>query len=211
MTICTSCSSRSLSASSGLMSSGRTVTVWRARTPVVRRSFGEDLFLHVEHVIVELVRSAGPYGAVAVDEQLLEVPLAGGHLRNTHLPRAIGIRLKAGEGPSTREDRPGAGGGLVGDAELLRAAVLRGERERCRQHVGPARHDDARRLLQAGTAFLLANQIACPLQRGHRAISLRGIRLSEPPGPIVVTVRRYIDSYGIRLCREPDDDRQQER
>ena len=197
MTICTSCSSRSLSASSGLdvvRPHGHGLP--GADRPLPTALF-KDLFLHVEHVVIELVRTAGPHGSAAVNEQLLEVPLARGHLRDAHLPRAVRIRLKAGDGLSACEDGPGAGCGLIGHAELLRAAVLRGQGQRRRHRIGPARHDDTSRLLQAGIALLLAKQIAGPLQRCHGSVGSRGIWLSEPPGPTVAAIRRHVDGHSV--------------
>ena len=88
------------------------------------RAFFDDVFEDVLDVEVELVGRSGSRGAVTVDEELLEVPVAGGNLVDFGRPDAVGAFLPALDCPSAAEDGCCSLGGFVGDWCCCGAAVL---------------------------------------------------------------------------------------
>ncbi len=65
----------------------------------------EARLVQILHVEEELIGRARPRGAVAVDEQLLEIPAARGHFRKMRFPDALVGGLPAGDRPSAAEQR----------------------------------------------------------------------------------------------------------
>ena len=89
----------------------------RRSRELARLALDRHLFA-LAHVEIELVGRSRPHGPLAVDEQLLESPLAVRRLRDARSPQPVLGLLESADGLAAGEDRPGARRRLVDDAAV---------------------------------------------------------------------------------------------
>ena len=146
----------------------------RSRGSTRRASF-ERLLTYVLDVEVELVRRPGARPAAAIDEQLLEIPLARRDFGNTHRPQAVRSAFPTVDHPSAGEYRPCAGFGVIGHRRFLRATVLGQQHERFGQRVEAVSDIHVYRLGKRPLGFQSPHRIPRTLERGKGLVFRSGI------------------------------------
>jgi len=121
-------------------------------------------FVGFEHVKVEFVGRAGADGTAGVDEQLLEVPIAGSDFGQLGLPETVGSGGKAGDDSTTGEGRFGANGGLIDDGVFFGTAILGSEDKRLTHGVRSVSDDDRHRFFYFAVRFALTNRVTGAVQ-----------------------------------------------
>ena len=175
-----------------------------AGTSVVRRNWpglpSTGTSDGVAHVVVEAVGRLGSNRADAIDNQLLEVPFAGGRFGDLRLPDSVFRGLETGDDSSTRDDGRRSRRAFVADRTRLRAAVLRCEHKRLGNRIDTVGHDHADGFVQRACRFPLADDVAGSGERGDRAVGPVGVGLTGLPGPGVVSGRGDVDRSRQACC-----------
>jgi len=169
--------------------------------------FFEFFFAYVLHVVVELVWRTGSGGALAVDEQLLEVPLAGGDLGDVRVVSAVGALGEVGDDSSGGEEGSGVGGGgwlgAVGNGAGVGAAVLGGEDERLGEFVAAWGDQDCDGLGEALVGFELADTVACGGEAAQGPVGLCVVGGLERARECVISVGRDVEELFSEKGQRP--------
>lgn len=137
---------------------------------------------------VAVVRSSGPRSTFAIDEELVEVPFAGPHVRDLRTPELPGAPSPAGDDASAAENRRLAASGPVRDGAVLRARILGCEDDGRRQPIRAAAEDDGVGTVAGGARTVLSDGITSSGHRREGAVSAGFVGRPQRPRPRVVAI-----------------------